>query len=616
MAASDDTTTSDGTENLSGPSATARPRVGTRHRRPFSNVVLHAPHVLRALVRAEEIWLVVLSGVIGGLIGVAVWGITEVAQRIHEILFDIGHQQRLSAAPWLEPSRTLLVPTLGGLFLGLVTLLLARIVRRRAVVDPIEANALYGGRMTLSGSLVVVTQTVISNGVGASVGLEAAYTQIGSAIASKWGHAFRVRRSDMRLLVGCGSAAAIAGAFNAPLAGAFYAFELVIGTYQLSHFAPVAAAALVGMAVVNALGGHPLDIVIDPIPIAGLDYIPVLALGMCCALLGITIMRGVTVTETLFRRSAVPVWLRPMIGGFIVGSLALITPAVLSSGHGALNSVVETNFALPFVVLLVALKSVASAVSIGSGFRGGLFFASLFLGALLGKAFAGLHALVADDLALSPVIAALVGMSGLAVAIVGGPLTMGFLALETTGNLPMTVAVLAACVVSSLTVRRTFGYSFATWRFHLRGEVIRSAVDIGWMRALTVGLMMRENARTVSVDMNLGDFKRGFPLGLTTQVIAIDAEGRYQGIVRLAEAHADADDNHHVSDILHDTETILLRNMTIKEAIATFDHAESDALAVVDGPGTRKVVGILTEHFALRRYSEELDRHRRELAGE
>lgn len=610
MAASDGTTTPE-----EAAPAPAPPRTTPRHRRPLSNVVLHAPHVLRALVRADEIWLVALAGVIGAIVGVAVWAMTELTQIIHEILFNIGRHERLSAMTWLEPSRTLLVPTLGGLFLGLVTLLLARLVRLRAV-DPIEANALYGGRMSLSGSSVVVIQTMISNGVGASVGLEAAYTQIGSAIASKWGHAFRVRRSDLRLLVGCGAAAAIAGAFNAPLAGAFYAFELVIGTYQLAHFAPVAAAALLGMGVVEWLGGHPFDLAIKPIPVSGLDYIPVLALGMCCALLGVTIMRGVTLTESLFRRSGVPVWLRPMIGGFIVGSLALITPAVLSSGHGALNSTVEASFPLLFLILLVGLKSIASAVSIGSGFRGGLFFASLFLGAVLGKAFAGLHALVAAENAISPVICALVGMSGLAVAIVGGPLTMGFLALEATGNLPMTVAVLAACVVSSLTVRRTFGYSFATWRFHLRGEAIRSAVDIGWMRALTVERMMREGARTVPVDMNLGEFKRDFPLGFTTQVIAVDAEGGYQGMVRMAEAHADAGDSHQIGDILHDTETMLLRRMTIKEAIATFDHAESDALAVVDGPQTRKVVGILTEQFALRRYSEELDRHRRELSGE
>jgi CIC family chloride channel protein len=255
-------------------------------------------------------------------------------------------------------------------------------------------------------------------------------------------------------------------------------------------------------------------------------------------------------------------------------------------------------------------------VSIGSGFRGGLFFASLFLGALLGKAFAGLHAAVAADHALSPVIAALVGMSGLAVAIVGGPLTMGFLALEATGNLPMTVAVLAACVVSSLTVRRTFGYSFATWRFHLRGEVIRSAVDIGWMRALTVGRMMRPDVKTVRADTRLPDFKHDFPLGTTGRVIALDEQGRYVGIVLMAEAHADADDSHHVSDILHHADTILVPGMTIKEAIAMFENAESDALAVVDGPQTRRVLGVLTEQHALRRYSEELDRRRRELSGE
>src|SRR6185437_13897067 len=125
------------------------------------------------------------------------------------------------------------------------------------------------------------------------------------------------------------------------------------------------------------------------------------------------------------------------------------------------------------------------------GFRGGLFFASLFLGAMVGKAFALALALVMTTQAIPPVVCALVGMSALAVAIVSGPLTMAFLALETTGSLPMTVAVLAAAVVSALTVRRTFGYSFATWRFHLRGEAIRSAVDIGWMRNLTVGRMMR-----------------------------------------------------------------------------------------------------------------------------
>ena len=277
--------------------------------------------------------------------------------------------------------------------LGLVTLGITRIYPRRTV-DPIEANALFGGRMSMNGSLVVVLQTIISNGVGASIGLEAAYTQIGSAIASRCGHAFRVRRNDMRLLVGCGAAAAIAGAFNAPLTGSFYAFELVIGTYTLATFAPVAVAALVSLAVVQALGGSFFELTrrfrshIDP-----LDYIPILALGMLCALLGIAIMRGVTLTEELFRRAGCRLVApgdrrtRGRDAGAGHAGGAVVRPRRDRRGvRGARSAAL--------VVLLVVLKAMASAISIGSGFRGGLFFASLFLGALLGKAFAGALALV------------------------------------------------------------------------------------------------------------------------------------------------------------------------------------------------------------------------------
>ncbi len=586
-----------------------------RHRRPIGSVLSHAPQVLRAMVRADEIWLLVLAALIGVAAGVSVWLISVVAQLLHEILFNIGHDQRLSAMDRLNPILTVAVPVLGGIVLGLVTLGIARLYTRRTV-DPIEANALFGGRMSFTGSLVVVLQTIISNGVGASIGLEAAYTQIGSALASRAGHAFRVRRNDMRLLVGCGAAAAISGAFNAPLTGAFYAFELVIGTYAIGTFGPVAIAALVSRAVAQSLGGELFELRLLPAEIMPLDYIPILALGMLCALLGITIMRGVTLTEGLFRHLRLPVWMRPAFGGLVVGLLALYTPAVLSSGHGALGVAINAEYTLTYLLLLVGLKAIASAVSIGSGFRGGLFFASLFLGALLGKAFALVVGGLSPAHMISPTICALVGMSGLAVAIVGGPLTMGFLALESTGSLPMTVAVLVACVVSAVTVRRTFGYSFATWRFHLRGESIRSAVDIGWMRNLTVERMMRREVRTIHHDMHLPDFKHDFALGSEQRVVVLDDEERYVGIVQVAEVHADAHDEHVVGDLLHHGDTVLLPKMTIKEAIAMFENAESDALVVVDGPETRHVIGLLTEQHALRRYTEELDRRRRELSGE
>ena len=242
--------------------------------------------------------------------------------------------------------RALLVPSLGGIGVGLAGWLVARYHPRRAI-DPIEANALYGGRMSLNDSLIVVGQTMLSNGVGASVGLEAGYTQVGAAIASRLGRSFRLRRSDLRLIVGCGAAAAIGGAFNAPLTGAFYAFELVIGTYSLANLAPVMAASLAAVAVGRLLDPEPYTFEVQvPSLIPAADYLPLVALGIVCALCGVALMRGVTLTEGLFRRSRMPVWLRPGIGGLAVGAMALLSPQVLSSGHAGMQVSLDAPYAL------------------------------------------------------------------------------------------------------------------------------------------------------------------------------------------------------------------------------------------------------------------------------
>ena len=596
---------------------TASPAPPSRHRRAFGDFVLHAPQTLRALVRASEVWLVALAAVVGVIAGLCVTAMSLGTQWAHRFLFALGPRERLSGQVDVPPLNTVLALVGGGLAVGLVGLAVARWWPRRAV-DPIEANALYGGRMSLNDSLIVVGQTILSNGVGASVGLEAGYTQIGSALASRLGRMFRVRRNDLRVLVGCGAAGAIAAAFNAPLAGAFYAFELVIGTYTIATLAPVGVAAISAVSVMRMLMPDELGFDLRiPTAIEPVSFLPILVLGMLCALGGIMIMRGVTLTETLFRKSRVPGWARPVIGGLIVALLALISPQVLSSGHAALQVGLDAPYSLSHIALLIVLKSLASAISLGSGFRGGLFFASLFLGALLGKLFAAAIASFTVLQAIPPVVCALVGMSGLAVAIVGGPLTMTFLALESTGSFPLTVAVLAASVISAVTVRRTFGYSFATWRFHLRGEAIRSAVDIGWMRTLTVGRMMRREVRTTRADITIAAFCRDIPLGATSRVIAIDDQGRYAGIIHVAEAHAaDTGTAARLESLLHYQDNVLLPQMTIKEAVVMFEEAEADALAVVDSRESGRLIGLLTEQYALRRYSEELDRRRRELSGE
>jgi CIC family chloride channel protein len=218
------------------------------------------------------------------------------------------------------------------------------------------------------------------------------------------------------------------------------------------------------------------------------------------------------------------------------------------------------------------------------------------------------------------VIYAVVGMSSLAVAVIGGPLTMTFLALEITGDFPITALVLAAVITSSLVVRTTFGYSFATWRFHLRGESIRSAHDVGWIRNLTVDKLMRSDVKTAKLGITLDAFKEAFPIGSTQRVILVDEGDKYAGLVLVPEIYANPtsaqDEAQNLGDFIRYKNDFLQPQMNAKQAAAIFDKTESEALAVVNNLIERKVIGQLSESHTLRRYSEELDRRRREVSGE
>ncbi|GJD72165.1 Voltage-gated ClC-type chloride channel ClcB [Methylobacterium goesingense] len=595
---------------------------------------MQAPGHLRALVRGSEIGLIVLAALIGCCGGAAVAAMSQATQVMRELLYGLPPGLRLSAATDLPVLVLLLAPAFGGILLALFNLALRWRGRpRRAVVDPIEANALHGGRMSIRDSAIVVVQNTISNGSGISVGMEAAYTQFCAGLASRLGLSFELRRADQRTLVGCGAAAAIAAAFGAPLTGAFYAFELIIGTYSIATLTPVVVAALCGSVVARALVAQTSLVTVERADaitttmLTPLDTVPSLALGLICAGLGILIMRGVTLVEAAFRATRLPTLCVPVLGGLCVGGLALLaTPQVLSGGHGALHLHLDahgTTLGLSALVLLFVAKATASAISIGSGFRGGLFFASLFLGAIAGEIFAAGMPLILPGLAafgLTPLAYAVIGMSALAVAVIGGPLTMTFLALELTGSFPITGLVLVAVIASSLTVRKTFGYSFATWRFHLRGESIRSAHDVGWIRTLTVGKLMRREVPTAPLDQTLPAFLRKHPLGSPSRVVMVDGEGRYAGIILVPEAHAalrEAEDGSpDLSALLRHTADVLTADMNAKIATAIFDRTESEALAVVEDLKSRKVIGFLTESHTLKRYSEELDRQRRAVLGE
>ena len=575
---------------------------------------------LRGLVRRNEAWFIALAAGVGAIAGLCVTLLLGSANLLHRLFYGASKLSNLAS---LSSPFLVLVPVAGGLILGILGVSVRKSFPKRPV-DPIEANALHGGRMSLKESVLIAAQTVISNGFGASVGLEAAYTQMGSGLASWFGRLFRLRRSDMRMLVACGSAGAISGAFGAPLTGAFYAFELILGTYTPFGLAPVGAAAVSGILVAKAFGasGSFMNQMAMTSALSQTDFALLVLLGVVCALFGIWMMRAVTQVEELCARLPLPRAFLPAIGGLAVGLFALLTPKVLASGHGALFELFRRAPGPSDVVLItLLLKAAASVISLGTGFRGGLFFASLFLGGMIGQVY--FFAVQYIDAPLTPdaYICTLVGMAALAVAIIGAPLAMSFLALETTGDFPLGLVMLAVASIVSIIVRRAFGYSFATWRLHVRGESIRSAQDVGWMRDLTVARLMRTDVPIARSDMTLSEFVEEFPAQSSNQWVAVTGKtDRYAGMVFVPDVHIAALEAAEgaiaLGELAKSPDLFLLPGMNIQLVEQAFEQTETEALAVLDNEKHRRVIGLLTEAHVLRRYTDELSKAHQDLLGE
>jgi chloride channel protein, CIC family len=568
---------------------------------------------LRGRFRSSEAWFIGLALLVGMLAGALTGFQGLLAHSLQRWLYGIEADGRLSLQADVAAVALLALPV-GGLLVGLISVWAARL--KRPLIDAVEANALHGGRMSMRDNLIVASQTLLSNGSGASVGLEATYTQMGAGTGSQLGRVLRLRRMDMRILVGAGAAGAISAAFGAPLAGAFYAFEVVLGSYSPAALAPIVLASLAGAFIADQTGVQAYLLPAAAISTANAaDYAVYSLLGVACGGASVGIMRLIASIETTVKRGHLPLWARPAVGGFLLIPLAMVTPQVLSSGHGALHWDLTTSQPLAWIAALLALKCLASGISLGFGFRGGLFFASLFMGSLLGILYAGLAAMIPGGPVIDPTSAAIAGMAALAAAVVGAPMTMAMLVLEGTHDFVLTSLVMGAVLVANTLVRQQFGYSFSTWRLHLRGETIKSAQDVGWVQNLRAGLMMRRGVPTAPQDLDVATFRERFPLGSGSRVILIDTEGHYAGIVQIAKMYADGvKPSSLLSEFAENPTAVLSSRADVVEVMKLFDQTQSDELAVTDESG--HVLGVVSEAFVRKRYAEELDKRQREQQGE
>lgn len=556
--------------------------------------------------------MVLLLGCLAGIAGGTIASLmSEATILLHQLLFGVPEGERLSGGYLPHALDIVLWLVIGGLVLGLSNVAWKR-WGSGDILDPIEANALYGGRMGVGNSLFVASQAVVANGVGSSVGLEGGFTQLASSLASWLGRVLGRSRDDLRLLVACGAAGAIAGAFDAPFAGIAYAFELILAAYSPNVLAPVVLASIGGKYAASLTAGHGYRIVLEgDLSTVDHSYVWAIAIGLMCGLLAIVLMYAVTTLEQWLSRVPLPKPLITAAGGLAMAGLALMSPHVMGSGHGGIDFIFATPLTTSALASIFALKLLACTVSIGSGFRGGLFAASLFLGALLG----GAVGLLVIQLGLMPGSALLgmqvVAMSAFGAAVVGTPLAMAIMAAEITAKIGLMPEVLLGVITATLVVRVLFGYSFSIWRLHVRGSPARSAADIAWARSILMREIMRPDVVRFPDTTTCGVILEKYPPGSIKWIVLVTSEGRYAGICDVAEiAFASKATDEPASAYARQQSEILTLQQSLEDAMLWFETPRRGVATVVNSTTLLQPVGIVTESYVLKRYAQELERRR------
>ena len=454
-------------------------------------------------------------------------------------------------AGFLHPLIVLAAPVIGGLVVGPMLVWLAPRRRAEAVADVIEAlhlhRAMIGWREGFSSALI----TVISLGSGASAGREGPAVHIGATLASLFGQPFRMPLASRRVLVAAGAAAAVSASFNAPIAGVIFAHEVILGHYALSAFVPTVLASVAGTLVTRInLGDYPAFIIPHYHIVSHWEFPAFALLGLVSGLVARLFLLSVSTADGLARRIPMPLWLRPVAGGALIGIMAMYIPQILGVGYEATNMAIRGRYGLHVVLLLLAAKMIATSITLASRFGGGVFSPSLYLGAMTGGAFGLLSGMAFPAMTSVPGVYALVGMGAVAGAILGAPLSTALIVFELTRDYQMTIALLLATSISSVVMQTLAGRSMFHWQLASRGLNLNEGPHRAIMRAIKVRdfMIKREKGERAVVpeefadrpalmrDDTLEKALRAFGKGTYRHLPVVDRNGRLAGWADHAQA--------------------------------------------------------------------------------
>jgi CIC family chloride channel protein len=533
----------------------------------------------------------------------------------------------------------IVVPAVGGLIVGPLIYFFAREAKGHGVPEVMAAVALRGGRIRPIVAIVKSLASSISIGSGGSVGREGPIVQIGSAIGSVIGQRLNVSEDRLRNLVACGAAAGIAATFNAPIAGVIFALEVILGEFSVRHFSSVVvssvAASVIGRAVFGNVPAFVMPLHYGVNSLWEFIFYPVL--GLFTALFGVAIVRMIYWAEDLFDGwHGVPDWVKPAIGGILLGVMALSypgvtgvtwsgVPQVFNVGYGTIESALASDLSLRFAFFLLLLKLLATSLTLGSGGSGGVFAPSLFMGAMLGTAFDLVLRMIFPGIPAPPGAYALVGMAAMFAATAHAPITAVLILFELTGDYRIILPLMLTVVITTIVAQRLLkGESIYTLKLTRRGIRLQRGRDLDILESVRVAEVMSSELNTISVEDSLEAFSRMIHQTHRHGAIVVNTEGHLWGIITLSDFEtALANQRSLEATAVFEVATPISRLLTtfpdetIGQALSRMSPRGLGRLPVVSREDPRRVVGVIRRqdivrayHFALTRRSEIAHRAR------
>ncbi|ALL65424.1 Chloride channel protein [Paraburkholderia caribensis MBA4] len=496
------------------------------------------------------------------------------------------------------------LPALGGLAAGVLLVIAQRGADRKQHTDYMEAVVIGDGVVPVRLSLWRSASSLFTISSGGSIGREGPMVQLAALCASLIGRVVHFDPPRLKLLVACGAAAGITSAYNAPIAGAFFVTELVLGSIAMESFGPVVVASVVSNIVMREFAGYkpPYEMPVFP-PVAGLEVLLFVALGLLCGAAAPQFLRLMNTSKAGFRRLPVPLPVRLALGGLIVGILSVWTPEVWGNGYSVVNSILHSPWTWSALVVVLVFKLIATAATVGSGAVGGIFTPTLFFGAVLGSLFGlGMNALWPHATS-APFAYAMVGMGAFLAGATQAPLMAILMIFEMTLSYQVVLPLMVSCVVAYFAARaigKTSMYEVTLHRNRAEQERMR-------LRATQMRELIRPPQTVVRPDATVQDMTRVFLEYPVKYLYVTDDSGCFLGVVALKDITSDLLDKRDTSaktaaDYLQPHFDVLTPDMPIGVALQHFMAFQGERLPVVESAARPTLAGVVYKTSLLDAY--------------